>query len=63
MERVRIRRPTTKTKTCAHCRRRRPRLKIEWHPGIQEWQCSPDHDPSNFTSCDEAIERLRKRTA
>jgi hypothetical protein len=53
-ERIRIRRPTTKTKVCAHCKRRRPRLKIEWHPGIQEWQCS------DFTSCDEALERLRK---
>jgi ssDNA-binding Zn-finger/Zn-ribbon topoisomerase 1 len=49
--RDRIRRPKTKTKTCAHCKRRRLRLKIEWHPGIDEWQCS------NFTECDAAIER------
>lgn len=51
---VRTRRPRTKTKRCAHCKRRRPRLTIEWHPGILEWQCS------DFTSCDEAIERLKK---
>ena len=49
---VRIRRPTTKTKKCAHCLRRRPRLKIEWHPGIGEWQCS------NFSNCDAAIAQL-----
>lgn len=36
-------------------KRRRPRLKIEWHPGICEWQCS------NFTNCDAAIERLPAR--
>jgi hypothetical protein len=40
-----------KTKRCAHCKRRRPRLKIEWHPGIEEWQCS------DFGDCDKAIER------
>ncbi|HSX22383.1 MAG TPA: hypothetical protein VLE97_06360 [Gaiellaceae bacterium] len=48
-----VRRPKTKTKRCAHCKRRRPRLKIEWHPGIWEWQCS------DFSSCDEAIARRR----
>ena len=47
----RPRRPTTKTKRCAHCKRRRPRLAIEWHPGILEWQCS------DFGDCDLAIER------
>lgn len=46
-----VRRPKTKTKRCAHCKRRRPRLSIEWHPGIEEWQCS------NFSDCDEAIEQ------
>ena len=51
----RIRRPKTATKTCAHCKRRRPRLKIEWHPGITEWQCS------DFASCDKAIAALEKR--
>ena len=50
-----VRRPKTKTKTCAHCKRRRPRLKIEWHPGIWEWQCS------DFRSCDKAIEHLKER--
>lgn len=52
-----VRRPKTKTKRCAHCKRRRPRLRIEWHPGICEWQCS------DFTSCDEAIEELRQKEA
>ena len=46
-----VRRPKTKTKRCTHCKRRRPRLKIEWHPGIQEWQCS------NFGDCDRVIAR------
>lgn len=50
-----VRRPKTKTKRCAHCKRRRPRLKIEWHPGIWEWQCS------NFSSCDKAIASNEKR--
>ena len=50
-----VRRPKTQTKTCAHCKRRRARLKIEWHPGIHEWQCS------DFSSCDAAIERLHER--
>lgn len=49
-----VRRPKTKTKTCTHCKRRRPRLKIEWHSGIWEWQCS------DFGSCDEAIARNEK---
>jgi hypothetical protein len=40
---------------CAHCERRRPRLTIEWHPGICEWQCS------NFTDCDAAIARNETR--
>jgi hypothetical protein len=52
---VSIRRPKTKTKRCAHCKRRRPRLTIEWHPGIEEWQCS------NFSSCDEVIFRNEAR--
>ena len=52
---MRARRPKTKTKTCAHCTRRRPRLTIEWHPGIWEWQCS------NFNDCDEAIARNEAR--
>jgi hypothetical protein len=52
---VRVRRPNTKTRRCVHCKRRRPRLKIEWHPGIWEWQCS------DFGSCDEAIARNEKR--
>jgi hypothetical protein len=50
-----VRRPKTKTKTCAHCKRRRPRLKIEWHPGIWEWQCS------DFDSCNKTMWR-RTRT-
>lgn len=50
-----VRRPKTKTKTCAHCKRRRPRLKIEWHPGICEWQCS------DFGPCDVVIARNEKR--
>ena len=50
-----VRRPKTKTKTCAHCKRRRPRLTIEWHPGIQEWQCS------DFGPCDKAIARNEQR--
>ena len=48
---VRVRRPKTKTKKCAHCKRLLPRLKIEWHPGILEWQCS------NFDDCDKVITR------
>lgn len=51
---MRVRRPKTKTKRCAHCQRRRPRLAIEWHPGILEWQCS------DFDNCDAAIERRRE---
>lgn len=47
---MRTLRPKTATKKCDHCERRRPRLKIEWHPGIDAWQCS------DFTSCDEAID-------
>ncbi len=50
-----VRRPKTKTKTCAHCKRRRPRLTIEWHPGIQEWQCS------DFGPCDKVIARNEQR--
>lgn len=45
-----VKRPTTKTKRCTHCGRRMPRLKIEWHPGIDAWQCS------NFYDCDRARE-------
>jgi hypothetical protein len=48
---VRVRRPKTKTKACTHCKRRRTRHKIEWHPGIEEWQCS------DFDSCDDVIKR------
>ena len=44
-----MRRPKTKTGKCAHCQRRRDSAKIEWHPGICEWQCS------DFSSCDAAI--------
>ena len=40
---------------CAHYKRRRPRLKIEWHPSICKWQCS------NFSSCDKAIARNEAR--
>lgn len=50
-----VRRPQTKTKRCTHCKRRRPRLKIEWHPGILEWQCS------DFSSCDKAIARAKEK--
>ena len=52
---VRVCRPKTKTKMCAHCKRSRPRLKIEWHPGILEWQCS------DFDDCDKAIARNEGR--
>lgn len=44
-----VRRPKTQSKKCTHCLRRMPRLKIERHPGIQEWQCS------SFSECDEQI--------
>lgn len=47
---MRVRRPKTKTKRCAHCRRRRLARFIEWHPGIMEWQCS------SFSDCNEAME-------
>ncbi len=50
-----IRRPNTKTKKCAHCKRRRPRLAIEWHPGICEWQCS------NSSDCYAAIKNARMK--
>ncbi len=46
---VRVRRPRTQTKRCAHCKRRRLSKFIEWHPGIWEWQCS------DFNDCDAAI--------
>jgi hypothetical protein len=46
-------RPKATTRTCAHCKRRRLRLKIEWHPGIEVWQCS------DFDDCDNAIKRRR----
>jgi hypothetical protein len=52
--RVRVRRPTSKRKHCAHCKRYRARKFIEWHPGIFEWQCS------DFGSCDAEIERRWK---
>lgn len=48
-DKYRPRRPKTKTKKCHHCKRKRPRLLIEWHPGIEQWQCS------NFTDCDDQV--------
>lgn len=50
VKRIRVRRPKVRTK-CAHCGRKRLPKFIEWHPGIDEWQCS------NFSDCDKAIER------
>lgn len=52
---VRIRRPDTKRKCCAHCGRVRLAKFIEWHPGISEWQCS------DFRGCDEVIKENRLR--
>jgi hypothetical protein len=49
---MRLKRPKTKRKRCAHCLRVRLRKYIEWHPGIDEWQCS------DFGSCDVAIAAL-----
>jgi hypothetical protein len=46
---ARVRRPKTKTAICDHCKRRRQSKYIEWHPGIDQWQCS------NFYDCDAAI--------
>lgn len=37
-----------KTATCWYCKRRRTRKMIEWHPGVEVWQCS------NFKDCDRA---------
>ena len=50
--RTRIRRPKSKTKKCVHCERRRLSKFIEWHPGIEEWQCS------DFNSCDKVLNKL-----
>ena len=49
----RTRRPKTTRCRCAHCKRRRLAKFIEWHPGIDEWQCS------DFSSCDAAISKLQ----
>jgi len=46
---MRLRRPRAARAVCTHCRRRRARRFIEWHPGIEAWQCS------EFASCDAAI--------
>lgn len=43
------RRPKVAQKKCAHCKRRRLRKFIEWHPGIGEWRCS------SILDCDVAI--------
>ena len=51
---MRLRSPKTKRATCAHCKRRRLAKFIEWHPGIDAWQCS------DFAGCDKAIEDRRK---
>lgn len=51
----RTRRPRTKYGRCAHCGRQRLSKHIEWHPGIEHWQCS------NFSNCDDAAERRRLR--
>ena len=37
-----VRRPKAKRKRCAHCKRVRLAKFIEWHPGIEEWQCSDE---------------------
>lgn len=42
-----------KTRVCAHCCRRRLAKFIEWHPGIEAWQCS------DFAGCDAAIKRRK----
>lgn len=49
-KRYRPRRPKSIRKRCVHCRRLRLAKFIEWHPGIEEWQCS------NLASCDAAME-------
>ena len=51
---MRPKRPKTLTKTCSHCNRRRPRLKIEWHPGVMAWQCS---DSETCNEANEAIDQ------
>jgi hypothetical protein len=48
---VKTKRPKTARKMCCHCERLRLAKFIEWHPGIEEWQCS------DFAKCDDAIER------
>lgn len=47
---MRPKRPSTLTKKCDRCSRRRPRLTIEWHSDVKEWRCS------NVMSCNEAID-------
>ena len=50
---MRVQRPKMKTKCCAHCKRERLAKFIEWHPGIDEWQCSDIDD------CDKTINLAR----
>ena len=45
MSEKREKRPKGRT-VCAHCGRKRLPKFIEWHPGIEAWQCS------DFTDCD-----------
>lgn len=39
---MRIKRPKAQRMKCAECGRTRDRKFIEWHPGCEHWQCSPD---------------------
>lgn len=54
---MRKRRPKTAKMMCHHCKRIRASKFIEWHGGIEEWQCS------NFSDCDDAIDKLKLRQA
>lgn len=56
-KRVRIRHPKIDTR-CYWCRRQMSRLLIEWHPGVQDWQCVP----KELTACRELWKkRLEKK--
>lgn len=52
--RHRVKRPKS-NEVCAHCRRDREPRHIEWHPGIEEWQCS------DFDDCDRAMRDRRTK--
>jgi hypothetical protein len=52
---IKVVRPKVRT-VCAHCKRKRAPQFIEWHPGIDEWQCS------DFPDCDRAQDKRERKT-